>query len=151
MSIIRPIALTVLLSLSICLDVSAQSINLVCRLNQYKNVVIPIDFKKNKQGVWEMIWDGKNVNLATTGDSPSKNRLVNLEISDVKISYKSDYVSYANQSAPEWGQTRIGTISRIDGSWTENLVGYGEMLPGIPVEKFKNQDGKCEPRGVNKF
>jgi hypothetical protein len=152
MSIIKPIVLTLLLSLSICLDVAAQSINLVCQHNKFKDMgVKSIDFKKNKQGLWEMNWDGNNVNFSKTGDPSSKRTLVSLEITDAKISYKYDYVSYANQQYGEWGQTRIGTISRIDGLWTEYVIGYGELMPGIPQEKFVNLDGKCEPRGVNKF
>ncbi|QWE15355.1 hypothetical protein [Polynucleobacter sp. AP-Sving-400A-A2] len=152
MSIIRTTALTLLLSLSICFSAVAQSINLACQHNQFKDKgARPIDFKKNKQGLWEMSWDGENVNRDTVGNSPSKRTLVSLEISDSKISYKFDYVAYATQNYGEWGQTRIGTISRIDGIWTEYVIGYGEIMSGIPQQKFTNLDGKCELRGTNKF
>lgn len=151
MSIIKPITLTLLLPLSICLDVAAQSINLVCQHNNSKDTLVKaIDFKKNKQGIWEMAWDGKNVNFVKLGDSPSKGTLKKLDISDVTISYTFEYFSYANQSGSEWGQARIGTISRVDGSWMELLVGHGEAL-GVPLEKLIKLDGKCGPRGVNKF
>lgn len=134
----------------------AETIEVVCKINKGDARPIPFRFVKNANGSVEMYRFDRNVNSITKGATPFKTWLEKLEITNSQIIYETKADGLANSKPldvnspliPE-GETRNGTISRVDGSWHEYFTSYG---PWSEISgPYTSQAGSCEPRRANKF
>ena len=150
------LAFTLMLALTTSFSF-AETINVVCRLDKGDGTPIPFKFVKNTNGSIEMYRFDKNESRVLSDDPPQKSYLISLEITPSRIIYKTErdgfeYKNMADKTSPlvPSGETRTGTISRVDGTWDEYYFSFGPMTELIG-DKSKFQKGKCEPRGVLNF